>query len=128
MKLILVHKKALISLFVGAKIKLEFVEESQKNTDSIKMFMLTQFNSLESNINLSKALKLNQNLNRNFAVKNQIKDKLTALLSELYDEKLTLKEDFLAKDAQSSDRMNLLQDNKSVIFQRNFNSFKNFSK
>ncbi len=118
LKLILVHKKSLINLFVNKKVELEFVDDFQSNTNSIKLFMLTQFNGIESNINMNKALKFNQNLNRNFAVKNQIKDKLTALLKELYDEKLTLKEELMMPDAESSDR-NLLQDDKSIIFQCN---------
>ncbi len=83
------NKKSLINLFVNKKVEMELVDDIQSNTNSIKLFMLTQFNGIESNINMNKALKFNQNLNRNLALKNQIKDKLTALLMELYDEKLT---------------------------------------
>ena len=80
--------------------------------------MNTKFSSLESEVKLNEALKGIQFDNRKFTVKDEIKDKLKALLMELYDEKLTLKEDLIMKDDQSSDRLNILQDDRSIINQR----------
>jgi len=81
--------------------------------------MKTLYSALESEIKLGEALKKIQYSTRKYIVNNEIKENLKKMLNEIYDEKLRMRENVKTNDLISSDRLNLINDDKSIIFKCN---------
>jgi hypothetical protein len=81
--------------------------------------MLTFYSNLDSEAKLSEALKKLKYNSRKNIVNNEIKEKLKRMLSEIFDERLCLKEEVRSMDLISTDRLKLMSnDDKSIIYKR----------
>lgn len=79
--------------------------------------MRTFYSNLDSEVKLSEALKKIKYNTRKKIVNNEIKEKLKKMLAEIFDERLSLREEVKLMDLISTDRLNLMNnDDKSIIF------------
>ncbi len=78
--------------------------------------MKNLYSNLDSENKLAEALKKIKYNTRKYIVSNEIKANLKKMLAEIFDEKLKIKDEVKSLDLVSIDRMNLISDDKSIIF------------
>ncbi len=77
----------------------------------------TLYSDLDSEVKLAEALKKLQYNTRKYIVNKEVKEKLKRMLSEIFDERLRLREEVKSIDPVSSDRLNLMNnEDNSIMF------------